>query len=91
MGSGKSGTPLSRMHWANLRARLDLLGTEGAGHEPRWLQVLTRADGLLNAAVLGSSDEPALIPMVNSPDAPGSGNSLTPLLRMHSANFTAFS
>src|SRR5947209_7871763 len=28
--------------------------------------------------------------MVSLPDAPGSGNSLTPLLRMHSANFTAF-
>ena len=46
----------------------------------------------LNAAVLGSSDEPFAIPsMVSSPDATGSGNTLTPLSRMHSANFTAFS
>ena len=45
----------------------------------------------MNVGVLGSSDEPFTIPsMVNLPDAPGSGNSLTPLLRMHSANFTAF-
>ena len=45
----------------------------------------------LNAGVLVSSDEPfATASMVNLPDAPGSGNSLTPLLRMHSANFTAF-
>ena len=45
----------------------------------------------VNAGVLGSSDEPfAIASMVSLPDAPGSGNSLTPLLRMHSANFTAF-
>ena len=69
-----------------------LLGATLVAHEPRWLQVLARADGLLNAGVLGSSDEPFAIPsMVNWPDASGSGNSLTPLLRMHSANFTAFS
>jgi hypothetical protein len=46
----------------------------------------------LNAALLGSTDEPfAISSMVNSPDASGSGNALTPLFRMHSANFTAFS
>jgi len=46
----------------------------------------------LNAALLGSTDEPFAIPsMVNSPDASGSGNALTPLARMHSANFIAFS
>jgi hypothetical protein len=45
-----------------------------------------------HAAVLGSSDEPLITPsMVSAPDASGSGNSLTPLSRMHSANFTAFS
>ena len=45
----------------------------------------------VNAGVLVSSDEPfAISSMVNLPDAPGSGKSLTPLLRMHSANFTAF-
>ena len=46
----------------------------------------------LNAALFVSSDEPFATPsMVNSPDASGSGNALTPLSRMHSANFTAFS
>ena len=45
----------------------------------------------LNAGLFGSSDEPfATASMVSLPDAPGSGNWLTPLLRMHSANFTAF-
>ena len=45
----------------------------------------------LNAGVFGSSDEPFTTPsIVSLPDALGSGNSLTPLLRMHSANFTAF-
>src|SRR5947209_7028499 len=44
----------------------------------------------LNGGVFGSSDEPFTTPsMVNLPDAPGSGNALTPLLRMHVANFTA--
>ena len=47
VGSGKSVTPCSRMHWANLRARLLLLGAPLAAREPRWLQVLARADGLL--------------------------------------------
>ena len=28
--------------------------------------------------------------MVSAPDASGSGNPLTPLARMHAANFTAF-
>jgi hypothetical protein len=44
-----------------------------------------------HAAELGSSDEPLFIPEANVPDASGSGNSLTPWSRMHSANFTAFS
>jgi hypothetical protein len=45
-----------------------------------------------NAAVLVSSDEPfATASIVNSPDAFGSGNALTPLARMHSANLTALS
>ena len=45
-----------------------------------------------NAGVFGFSDEPFAIPsMVSWPDAFGSGNSLTPLLRMHWENFTAWS
>ena len=47
VGSGKSGTPLSRMHWANLRAASCCWAAPRAAHEPRWLQVLARADGLL--------------------------------------------
>jgi len=47
---------------------------------------------VFHAVLLGSSDEPLSTPsIVNPPDASGSGNSLTPLSRMHSANFTAFS
>jgi hypothetical protein len=45
-----------------------------------------------HAGVLGFSDEPfATASKVSVPDALGSGNSLTPLARMHSANFTASS
>ncbi len=44
----------------------------------------------LNAAELVFRDELfATASMVNAPDASGSGNVLTPLARMHSANFTA--
>ena len=91
VGSGKSFTPLSRMHWANLRAAVLLLGAPLVAREPRWLQVLARADGLLErrgcscpATSRSRSDR-----WSSSPDASGSGNSLTPLSRMHSANFTA--
>ena len=91
VGSGKSFTPFSRMHWANLRAascswvlRLPPVNPVGS----RSLHALMAC---LNAGVFGSSDEPFTTPsMVNLPEAPGSGNALTPLLRMHSANFTAF-
>jgi hypothetical protein len=45
-----------------------------------------------NAAELVSSEEPfATASIVNSPDAFGSGNALTPLTRMHSVNFSALS
>jgi hypothetical protein len=45
-----------------------------------------------HAGAFGSSPEPFSTPsIVNSPEASGSGNSLTPFSRMHSANFTAFS
>ncbi len=79
------------MHWANCRAadccwELRLLPVNPAGS--RCLHALMAC---LNAGALGSSDEPFAIPsMVSLPDAPGSGNLLTPLLRMHLANFTAF-
>ena len=92
-GSGKSFTPLSRMHWANLRRVLLLLGRFAcAPVNPGGCRSLHALMACSNAAVLVSSDEPFAIPsMVNSPDASGSGNSLTPLSRMHSANLTALS
>ena len=46
----------------------------------------------MNATLLVSTDEPfAIVSMVNAPDASGSGKSLTPFSRKHSANLTAFS
>jgi hypothetical protein len=54
----------------------------------RFLHVLRAC---LNVAEFVSSEEPfATASMVNAPEASGSGNALTPLARMHSANFTAF-
>jgi hypothetical protein len=53
----------------------------------RFLHVLMAC---VNAGLFGSRDEPFTTPsIVNSPDAGGPGNWLTPLWRMHSANFTA--
>src|SRR5919198_3167972 len=92
VGSGKSGTPLSRMHWANSRrgflcSAVTLPPVNRGGS--RCLHALMAC---LNAALLVSTDEPfATASIVNSPDESGSGNLLTPLARMHSANFTAFS
>src|SRR6185437_7090179 len=90
-GSGKSFTPFSRMHRANLRpacccSELRLLPMNPAGS--RSLHALIAC---LNAGVLVFSDEPfATASIVSLPDALGSGNWLTPLPRMHWANFTAF-
>ena len=74
-----------------LEGRRLLLGAPLAAHEPRWLQVLARADGLLPRRGARVQRRAVRDPIeANSPDALGSGNPLTPLLRMHSANFTAF-
>jgi hypothetical protein len=79
------------MHRANLRpadccAALRLPPVNPAGSSA--LQALMAC---VNAGLLVFSFEPfAIASMVSLPDAPGSGNSPTPLLRMHSANFTAF-
>ena len=75
-----------------LEARLLLLGAPLPPMNPGGSRSLHAPMAFFHAAVLGSSDEPFAIPsMVSAPDASGSGNSLTPLSRMHSANFTACS
>src|ERR1700730_7271823 len=91
VGSGKSGTPLARMHWANLTAAPICWGLRLLPTNPVGSRALHAPMARFHAGVLGFSDEPfATASMVSLPDAPGSGNLLTPLLRMHSANFTAF-
>jgi hypothetical protein len=79
----------SRMHWANLRRSAS--GWVLPSKRPGGCKSLHAPMVFFHAAVLGSSAEPLSIPYANSPDASGSGNSLTPFSRMHSANFTAFS
>ena len=46
-GSGKSGTPLSRMHWASLRAADCCSGAPLCAQGARWLPLLARDEGLL--------------------------------------------
>src|SRR5690348_3968985 len=92
VGSGKSGTPLSRTHWANSRRTVLCWGVTLVPVNPGGSRSLQALRACSNAALLVSTDEPFAIPsMVISPDAFGSGNALTPLARMHLANFTAFS
>src|ERR1700677_59640 len=91
VGSGKSGTPLARMHWANLRRAAVCWVVKCVGIKPAGSRLWHALMACFHAALLGSSSEPALIPYAKSPEASGSGNSLTPLPRMHSANFTAVS
>src|SRR4030095_5703961 len=91
-GSGKSFTPFSRTHWANSRAADCSWAFLSWPVNPGGSRSLHALVACLNAAVSVSSDEPfATASIVNSPDAFGSGNALTPLARIHSANFTAFS
>ena len=79
------------MHWANLRAADCCWGLRLLPVNPAGSRALHALMACVNAGVLVSSDEPfAIASMVSLPDALGSGNLLTPLLRMHSANFTAF-
>jgi len=91
VGSGKSLTPLSRMHWANLRAACCLLGTPLASREPRWLQVLTRADACLKRRAVRVHRRAVRYPIDGeiARTRPGPGTPWTPFFRMHSANFTA--
>ena len=91
-GSGKSLMPLSRMHWANLRAGSCSLALRLRPMNPGGCRSLHAAMAASNAGLFASSDEPFTTPsIVISPDASGSGNSLTPLSRMHAANFIALS
>src|SRR5690348_2117459 len=91
-GSGKSFTPLARTHWANLRAFACSWGLLLWPVNPAGSRSLHALRACLKAALLVSSDEPFAMPsMVNWPDASGSGKPLTPLARMHWANFTACS
>src|SRR5258708_31109410 len=84
-GSGKSGTPCSRMHRANLTAADSCAEFSFALKVPGGCRVLHAATAFIHTALL------TLIPYDgNAPDAFGSGKSLTPLTRMHSENFTAF-
>ena len=92
VGSGKSGTPLSRTHWANLRRAVVCWGVTLVPVNPGGSSSLQALRACSKAAELVSTAEPSATPsMLNSPDVFGSGNLLTPLTRMHSANFTAFS
>jgi hypothetical protein len=79
------------MHWANFMRAVLCWGVTLPPVNPGGSRSLHAPMAVFHAAVLGSSDEPFSTPsMVISPDASGSGNALTPLARMHSANFTAF-
>ena len=90
VGSGKSFTPVSRMHWANSRPFRCCWALLFWPMNPPGSRSLHAPMAVLNAAVLVSSDEPfAIASMVNSPDAFGSGNALTPFYRMQLANFIA--
>ena len=81
MGSGKSFTPCSRMHWANSRACSCFSALLLPPMNPGGCRSLHALMAFLNVAVLVSSDEPfAIASMVSSPDASGSGNAATPLL-----------
>ena len=92
LGSGKSGTPFLRMHWANSRRAVVCWGVALVPVNPGGSRFLQALRACANTGELVSTDEPFAIPsIVIRPDAPGSGKVLTPLARMHSANFTAFS
>src|SRR5436190_16564986 len=74
------------MHWANLRAADSCAGVSFALKVPGGSRALHAATAVFHTAGV------TLIPYEgNSPDAFGSGKSLTPLARMHSESFTAFS
>ena len=85
-GSGKSCTPLSRMHWANLRLAVCCLGVRSALRLARRLQVLARVDGLVPHRGAHVDPERATRPSRWRPGSRGRR-----ARGMHSANFTALS
>src|SRR5437764_5235847 len=84
-GSGKSGTPFARTHWANLRAADSCAGVSFALKVPGGCKDLHAATAFVQTAGVTLTPYDG-----NWPDASGSGKSPTPLVRMHSVNFTAF-
>ena len=85
-GSGKSGTPCVRTHCANLSAADSCAGVSFALKVPGGCRDLHAATAFVHTAGVTLTPYDG-----NSPDAFGSGKSLTPLARRHSENFTAFS
>src|SRR4051812_25212430 len=85
MGSGKSFTPLSRTHWANLRLADCSLGVRFELSAPGGFRALQASTAFSHTSLVTST------PKLESPFGSGSGKWGTPLARMHSANFTAFS
>ena len=82
-GSGKSFTPFSRMHSANLRLAVCCLGLRFELREPGGCRALHALTAFVHTVTV------TLTPYSKSPFAFGSGKSRTPCARMHSANFTA--
>src|SRR5262249_39930665 len=83
---------LSRTHSANSSRAVLCFGVTLAPVNPGGSRSLHAPSACSNTALFVFTDEPlAIASIVSSPDASGSGNALTPLARMHSANFTAFS
>ena len=84
-GSGKSFTPFSRTHSANLRAADCCFGLRFPLKAPGGARSLHASTAFFHTAGLTS------IPKAKSPFASGSGKWGTPCARMHSASFTALS
>ena len=75
-----------------LQARRQLLGSALVGMNPAGSRALHAPIACCHAALLGFSGELYSGSRRRTcPTRSGPGTSLTPLLRMHSANFTAFS
>src|SRR5919112_5692071 len=84
-GSGKSLTPWSRTHWANLRLADCSLGLRLELKAPGGFRALHASTAFSHTSLVTST------PKLVSPFESGSGKCGTPFARMHSANFTAFS
>src|SRR5207237_5223353 len=80
-GSGKSFTPWSRTHRANLRLADCCLGLRFELRAPGGLSALHASTALSHTSLLTST------PKFHWPFGSGSGKCGTPFARMHSANF----